>query len=480
MTYEKIKSLRLKYKISQIKLAEYSGCTKSKISGWELQKEYPSEVEIAHLKEVLDKLIPLIESGKLNLTGHRLVQREKVVSNSKSQAIIKDAEDYRTRTGSLNYASSYSKELSVLYSRAMTPKSDSSIKGISLFSGCGGLDLGFEAAGVQIVGHVEIWDAANKIYEQNFPNSALLKEDINDITDEDIQQWKNQFGQIDIIVGGPPCQGFSLAGKRDPEDIRNQLYKQYVRVVARLHPKVFVFENVAKLTSMKNKDGSFFIDEILREFSEVGYTLRYKIVNASDYGVPQSRERVILVGVRNDIGKQFDFGSTPYGQVDDSGQMNMFDIRKPIRTFRVATGDLETLENGEISTNDPLHWAIVHPQHVIDWLVDVPEGQSAHENPDPQKRPPSGFNTTYKRIVWDEPCSTISTNFNMISGCRNVHPTSTRSLTIREATRSQSFPDEFVFCGSWGDVRKAIGNAVPPVLANEIAKEILKQIFEVE
>ena len=231
---------------------------------------------------------------------------------------------------------------------------------------------------------------------------------------------------------------------------------------------------------MKNKDGSFFIDEILREFSEVGYTLRYKIVNASDYGVPQSRERVILVGVRNDIGKQFDFGSTPYGQVDDSGQMNMFDIRKPIRTFRVATGDLETLENGEISTNDPLHWAIVHPQHVIDWLVDVPEGQSAHENPDPQKRPPSGFNTTYKRIVWDEPCSTISTNFNMISGCRNVHPTSTRSLTIREATRSQSFPDEFVFCGSWGDVRKAIGNAVPPVLANEIAKEILKQIFEVE
>lgn len=131
-----------------------------------------------------------------------------------------------------------------------------------------------------------------------------------------------------------------------------------------------------------------------------------------------------------------------------------------------------------MSKNDPLHWAIVHPQHVIDWLVDVPEGKSAHENPDPNKRPPSGFNTTYKRNVWDEPCSTISTNFNMISGCRNVHPTNTRSLTIREATRAQSFPDEFVFCGKWGDVRTAIGNAVPPLMAYEIANEVIDQVFK--
>ena len=100
------------------------------------------------------------------------------------------------------------------------------------------------------------------------------------------------------------------------------------------------------------------------------------------------------------------------------------------------------------------------------------------ENLDEDMRPPSGFNTTYKRIVWDEPCSTISTNFSMISGCRNVHPTSTRSLTIREAARAQSFPDEFVFSGKWGDIRKAIGNAVPPILAAAIAKSIFSQFFE--
>lgn len=479
MKYEDIKATRLKYKISQTKLAEYSGYTKSKISRWELQKEIPSENEVQHLKDVLDELIPQIESGNLNLTGHRLTNRERLVSNSKSQLLIKDANDYQQRIAALNYKSSYSRELTHLYQNAMASKDEKSIKGIGLFSGCGGLDLGFAAAGVKIVGHVEIWDAANKIYAQNFPDSSLLKKDINNISEEDIFNWKKQYGTIDIIVGGPPCQGFSLAGKRDPEDMRNRLYKQYVRVVAGLHPKAFVFENVAKLTSMKNQDGSFFIDEILREFSEVGYSLSYQIVNASDYGVPQSRERVIIVGVRRDLGKQFSFRAAPYGQADDSGQMHVFDSKKSIRSFRVATEDLETLENGEVSKNDPLHWAIVHPQHVIDWLIDVPEGQSAHENPDPTKRPPSGFNTTYKRIIWDEPCSTISTNFSMISGCRNVHPSSTRSLTIREATRAQSFPDEFVFCGKWGDIRKAIGNAVPPILAYEIAQEIIQQIFEV-
>lgn len=160
--------------------------------------------------------------------------------------------------------------------------------------------------------------------------------------------------------------------------------------------------------------------------------------------------------------------------------MNLFNMKKDFRTFRMATEGLEVLENGEASSNDPLHWAIVHPKHVIEWLIDVHEGQSAHENPNPDKRPPSGFNTTYKRNIWDEPCSTISTNFNMISGCRNVHPTSTRSLTIREATRIQSFPDEFVFCGKWGDIRKVIGNAVPPILAYEIAREVLNQVFEVK
>lgn len=193
----------------------------------------------------------------------------------------------------------------------------------------------------------------------------------------------------------------------------------------------------------------------------------------ADYGVPQSRERVVIVGVRNDIDKDFDFPAATHQT--DTDVLSLFDFQKHI-SFREATADLDFLESGEVST-DPLHWSIVHPEHVIRWLKDVPEGCSAHDNENPDLRPPSGFNTTYKRIKWDEPCSTITTNFSMISGCRNVHPTATRSLTIREAARAQSFPDEFAFTGKWGDIRKAIGNAVPPVFAEIIAESIKSQIL---
>lgn len=477
MKYKQIKDQRNQHGISQTKLAEFSGFSKSKISGWELEKEIPSDAELKKLQETLDYLIPRIQSGELNLKGHRVIGTTK---NAGTQPpIIHDASDYHKRTANMRHSTEYTQLLSSLYEAARN-QDKKQIKGIGLFSGCGGLDLGFEAAGVDILGHVEIWDAANKIYAENFPESKLLKEDINDVTETDILEWKKEFGDIDIVVGGPPCQGFSLAGKRDPEDIRNQLYKQYVRIVSELRPAVFVFENVAKLTSMKTKDGKLFLDAILEGFSKVGYSLKHKTVNAYGFGVPQSRERVLLVGIRNDIGKQFVFPEPEYSLPDADVAQYSFFGKKPARTFKDANGDLEVLENGEASQNDPLHWAIVHPEHVLDWLRDVPEGQSAHDNPDPTKRPPSGFNTTYKRNIWNEPCSTISTNFNMISGCRNVHPTSTRSLTIREATRAQSFPDEFVFCGKWGDVRSAIGNAVPPLLAYKIAQEIIKQIFEVK
>lgn len=474
MVYEEIRKDRKKHGISQTKLAEFSGYTKYKISAWELKKEQPSEAELYHLREILNDLIPKIKAGELNLKGHRIIKSKK--TTSKAPNIILDRCDYRSRTMQMGYYSAYALQLSSLYEKARQPKSGK-LRGISLFSGCGGLDLGFEAAGIDIVGHIEIWDAANKIYAENFSNSRLLKKDINDVGEEDIKAWKAAFGELDIIVGGPPCQGFSLAGKRDPKDRRSQLYKQYVHIVDEIQPKVFVFENVAKMTSMKTKDGSLFLNEIISEFAKEGYTVAHKVVNAYEYGVPQSRERVILVGVRNDLKKQFVFGKTPYGIEGTSEKKTAFSNVLPVRTFRDATEDLETLENGEVSGNDPLHWAIVHPEHIIEWLADIPEGMSAHENPDPAKRPPSGFNTTYKRNVWDEPCSTISTNFSMISGCRNVHPTSTRSLTIREAARAQSFPDEFVFCGKWGDVRQAIGNAVPPLFAYGIAEEIIKQIL---
>jgi DNA (cytosine-5)-methyltransferase 1 len=139
---------------------------------------------------------------------------------------------------------------------------------------------------------------------------------------------------------------------------------------------------------------------------------------------------------------------------------------------------LPYLESGDAS-EDALHRAISHPDHVIDWLWDVPEGCSAHENADAEKRPPSGYNTTYKRQVWHKPGATVQTTFGMISGCRNVHPIATRSLTVREAARLQAFPDSFRFSGiPVGKMRVAIGNAVPPLLGYSVAAHLSSNFLE--
>jgi DNA (cytosine-5)-methyltransferase 1 len=233
-------------------------------------------------------------------------------------------------------------------------------------------------------------------------------------------------------------------------------------------------ENVRLMTSMKGSDGNLFIERIMDGFNSIGYAVEYQYMNAQDYGTPQCRDRVIVVGTDTSIARRYKFPTPTH---TDNAHIDLTScVNEPIRTFRDAVADLPQLESGKKSA-DPLHWTVSHPYHVIEWLKDVPEGKSAHENENPALRPPSGFNTTYKRLVWDEPCSTISTNFSMISGCRNVHPASTRSITIREATRSQSFPDSFAFFGKWGDIRRVIGNAVPPLLAKAIADSIYSQFF---
>lgn len=472
MEYTAIREKRLEYNISQTKIAEASGFSKATISSWELGKVIPSLEDIKIVSNALFALIHDIDSGLSDVRKKRITK-----SNTTKKGlpkIVKSSDEYHKLLKVTNRQDCpYRDTLINLYKRAMKAKPKDSPKAIDLFSGCGGLSLGFAAAGFDLVGHVEIEESANKIYDSNFVSSKLLGTDICNITDEQIKEWKKEFGDIDVVIGGPPCQGFSLAGKRDPYDMRNQLFRYYSNIVSLVHPKAFIFENVRLLTSMKTSDGKLFIDCIFDSFSKVGYHLVKKEVNMADYGVPQSRERVVIVGVRNDIDKDFDFPKATHQA--DTDVLSIFDFQKQI-SFREATTDLDFLESGEMSI-DPLHWSIVHPEHVICWLKDVPEGCSAHDNENPDLRPPSGFNTTYKRIKWDEPCSTITTNFSMISGCRNVHPTATRSLTIREAARAQSFPDEFVFIGKWGDIRKAIGNAVPPVFAKIIAENIKNQIL---
>ena len=326
---------------------------------------------------------------------------------------------------------------------------------VSLFSGGGGLDLGFKNAGYNILWAIDNNQDAVNTYKVNI-GEHIICADINKIDEE-------QIPHADVVIGGPPCQSFSLAGNRHVEDARGQLVWRYIKIISTIKPKAFVFENVTGLISAKNSKGEKILSLLQSAFKNIGYNISTKVVNAADYGVAQNRERVIFIGIRKDFNLQPVIADTICGDV------NGLFAKQPYFTFGDAVSDLEFLEAGEKSKSDKYHKAVAHPEHVIRWLYNVPEGKSAHDNEDPSLRPPSGYNTTYKRQVWNEPGATVQTTFGMISGSNNVHPIATRSLTIREAMRLQSFPDSFKIEGKDGVVRTTIGNAVPPLLAYRIA-----------
>ena len=348
------------------------------------------------------------------------------------------------------------------------------IKYVDLFAGCGGLSKGFYLSGdFEDIAFVEYWKPAIDTFKENFPNSILLGEDITKITEEDIKKLNGN--SIDLIIGGPPCQGFSIAGKRDTKDPRNSLFMDFVRVVNIIKPKMFLMENVKGLVSMKTATGEKVLDVILREFEQIGYKVKYKVIDSATYGIPQHRHRIFFVGIRGDK-NNFQFPKETHAEQEkiliDGTKINKF------KTVRQAIGDLESLESGQKSKTDSLHFAIEHVERHIKWLKVTPEGKTAHLNEDPNLRPPSGYPTTYKRFWWDRPAPAVTTCFSSISSQNNVHPRDTRAITIREASRLQTFPDDFKFMNSISSIRKQIGNAVPPQLAKVLADEIKKYLLE--
>lgn len=440
--------------VSQARLSEITRIDQQRISAFELGKIV---LEARYLQVLSDAIH--------NMHSHEDVvkRRKRYRNHTYEQAPDRSrAELYITSPANSSY-------LSVLNDLSKYPKS--SFSGISLFSGIGGLSKGFRRAGCDIRGFVEIDDALSLIYEKNFPESHRLGSDITVLDTRTLLSFVQDHGPIDCIIGGPPCQGFSLSGKRDVTDPRNYLFKDYLRVIDAIRPKVAIVENVRLLTSMKSTSGRLVKDEIVEGFRVHGYRARMYEVNAKSYGVPQHRERVFFVATRNDTDKCPSFPAPTF--IESAFELEGL---QQVRTFADACSDLPFLESGEIS-GDPLHSAVAHPDHVIRWLWHVKQGFSAHDNEDYRLRPPSGYNTTYKRQVWLEPASTVQTTFGMISGCRNVHPIATRALTVREAARLQSFPDDFVFRGPLGKIRTGIGNAVPPLLAKVVAEHVASHIL---
>jgi DNA (cytosine-5)-methyltransferase 1 len=439
-----------------------------------------SQAKLAELADVPQRVLSAVELGKVELTGELLQKVLAALSDPKRIRTLvlrrkrytkhvytspRRSEDRVVQAATTPGNAEYVSTLVDLDRRHRDTRS-LSLSAVSLFAGLGGLSLGFSAAGFAIKGFVERDASLRAIYQANFPTCAELGRDITEVPQGVLEQHARHLGSLDVVIGGPPCQGFSLSGKRKVDDPRNTLFRHYLRFVDILNPRIAILENVKLLTSMTDPSGSYVKDHICHEFESHGYSVRLFEINACRFGVPQHRERVIFMAVRHDLGIKPSFPETTHG-----GYRDLFCSQRPYRSFGDACSDLPYLEAGEKS-RDPFHCAVNHPVHVINWLWDVQQGRSAHENGEEHLRPPSGYNTTYKRQIWHDPASTVQTTFGMISGCRNVHPIATRSLTIREAARIQSFPDGYIFQGTAGTIRTGIGNAVPPLLALAIAQHI--------
>ena len=402
---------------------------------------------------------------------------------------------------------------------------------VDLFSGAGGLTFGFYynlVNGQFIRTNNEFLFAneydvhAAQAFRSNYPGINMLNRKIQDLTENEISEIIGEE-EVDLVIGGPPCQSFSTVGRRRFDE-KARLYTEYIRMLKIIRPKMFLFENVKGMLSMKaqipaiddngnpifddngesiTQPGGLIVDIIKDNFAhlddELGYTLVGKqVLDAVDYGVPQHRERVFLVGVRNDIQDQINW------QYPDATHGNN---KLPYLTICEAISDLPELQEGESAdtytnptknsyqtimrgNNQILtqHFCGTHNEKLRKIIEAVPQGKGRHyinSLVDRGKLPElcrltSGYANTYGRLVENKPCTTITNNMCTPSALRCIHYTQNRELTPREGARIQSFPDWFTFCGKKSHVTTQIGNAVPPLLAMAMARRIEETIALLE
>lgn len=327
-------------------------------------------------------------------------------------------------------------------------------KVMDLFSGAGGFLLGFEKEGFDIILSTDFDEDCEKVHKINRPYIPFVRADIRTLSNEKIDELLN--GQtVDVLIGGPPCQGFSTIGNRvssDPErrtkyDPRNDLFREYIRILNHLQPKVFVMENVK---GIKTRDGGTIFEEIQRQFKETGYDFNCITLNAADYGVPQYRERVFFYGTR--IGVDFEAPIPTHGE-----------NRNPYNIVLDAIGDLAN-KGEEVSNHVPLK----HGEKNIRRYQLIPEGGRLPENDLPADLYRKNFGNTFKRLDRNKPSLTMVPGHNAFP----IHPWLDRSLTVREAARIQTFPDDYIFSGRRDKQCMQVGNAVPVQLANAWAKQV--------
>jgi len=337
---------------------------------------------------------------------------------------------------------------------------------IDLFCGAGGLSYGFEKAGFNVLLGIDNDEAALKTFERNHKNSKSICGDITEITYTDIKKIIGNE-KIDVIVGGPPCQGMSLSGPRKFDDPRNKLYLSFIRLVKEIQPKAFVVENVPGLVRLFN---GTIKDSIINEFKKIGYSVTFDILCSADYGVPQTRKRVVFIGVKGDENNFI------YPEIMEdivTCEMALSDLPPLVDTLGEEAAEYETepqnnyqkimRKNSKLVKN---HIAAKHSEHVQETIALIPPGGNYKSLPEGYKST-RNFHVAWTRFPDNKPAPTIDTGHR-----HHFHYKYNRVPTVRESARIQSFPDDFVFIGNKTQQFRQVGNAVPPLMAEKLAKQI--------
>lgn len=339
-----------------------------------------------------------------------------------------------------------------------------------LFSGVGGLSQGFISAGFEIAFAIEFDKEIAEAYANNHPGTEMINEDICGV---DIDKLKKKHPHLDLIMGGPPCQGFSQKGKRlNINDPRNFLFQQFVRFVDSYRPKYFVLENVPNIITTSN---GFFKNQIIDSFSKLGYSVNCGVLSASEFGIPQDRHRAVFIGVLGPKG--IDLPMAPHKRVTiqeaiydlpfigsgEGEEVSKYDKQATSAYQKMLRGKSKILYN---------HVATKHSDLALERLSLIPKGAGKEVLP-AEHRTKSIYSGTWCRLLENGIAATITTRFDTPSSGRFTHPILNRCLTVREAARIQSFADTFRFYGNKTSQMKQVGNAVPPLLAFAIAQQII-------
>jgi len=334
----------------------------------------------------------------------------------------------------------------------MNERIESKLNMIDLFCGAGGLSTGFAQAGFNVLLGIDSECKFIETFKRNHPNSIGLCEDMKKISTKKIKQMVDNK-KIHVVAGGPPCQSFSITGKRDPNDPRDSLFVEFVRVVKDVKPNFFVMENVLGIKSKKLKNGKLVMNVILKEFEKIGYKTKTKVLNSADYGVPQKRNRVILIGSKNDTKISFPpktHSKESYMKIDGTKVKKWIPVKEVL------------LDKNKVPKN------YFHTQKMIEGFVNRKKRNKER-----------GYGFGWQILDPDKPSYTISARYwkDGADAIVRYSETEARMLTELECARIQSFPDDYKFIGSKKEVYTQIGNAVPCSMAKEIALNLKKNIL---